>query len=574
MAGRMSRSSPESLGPEHDLGSVHARFARAVLLIYLGTGAVAVALLIGVLVTDLTYQQDAVRETLLLETQVRAHYLGQHLSLLVGELTRLGLRSEVDLLDQNIEPERSLLRLAHEKSSFFNVGVAVVGPDGTILWSEPRQFLTVGASLAGEAWYQTVLRARTAVVVPVQPEREKDSLLYVVSPILRGGGFAGMLLGGVDLAREATLGSEFHPGAHALDVLATRQGTVIFPPKPPTFSSTPDWSRVMAGGHGEAFITDVSLGEVGEAAEGSREPAGKGKLTVVAGAPVSGTDFLLLSLADSDRLFGASRARMRTRLAVGLALALVPLLLLVLLLRRSFRVFRQSEERALVNERLRMLGEAVHLIAHEVKNSLNGLRVGLEMILQGDRPYSGSRQGAAAVGLRAEVERLSNFATELLSFSKGVTPRPVSMDLSEFGHKVADLARTRAESLGIALDVAVPASRVAVRADPSLVHTVIANLVGNALDALAGAPVEVPRVRVSLDAAGPRACLRVRDNGPGVSPQIISRLFEPFVTGKPSGVGIGLALSRKIARAHGGDLVLEAAGPGASFLFTLPLENS
>ena len=63
----------------------------------------------------------------------------------------------------------------------------------------------------------------------------------------------------------------------------------------------------------------------------------------------------------------------------------------------------------------------------------------------------------------------------------------------------------------------------------------------------------------------------VQDNGPGVSPQVRPRLFEPFVTGKPSGVGIGLALSRNIARAHGGDLVLEDGAPGVTFILTLPL---
>ncbi len=565
----MNRSPAEPPPAEQDLGAVHARLARAVLLIYLGTGALAVGLLIVALVTDLSYQKDVSRETLLLQTEVRAHYLGRHLRLLAGELTRLGLRSEVNLLDQNIEPERSLLRLTHEKSAFFNVGVAVVGPDGVVLWSEPQRFLQVGDSLAGEVWYQSILRARGPLVVPVQPEREKDSLLYVVSPVLRGGKFSGILLGGVDLATEGSLGAEFHPGARSMDVLTTRQGAVIYPAKPPAFASTPAWSALVSRITGEAFITDAVLA-LRDPAPGRRGEA-PGPV-VAAGSPVAGTDFLLLSLAEAGRLFGPARTRMWTRLATGLALALIPLMLLVLFLRRSFQVFEASEERAVRDQRLRMLGEAVNLIAHEVKNSLNGLRVGLEMILQGDRTGAGSRQGPAAAGLRTEMERLSDFATELLTFSKGVVPRPASLNLAEFARKVADLARPRAESLGVALEMDLPGEAVPVRADPSLIHTVIANLVGNALDALAGAPVEAPRIRVSLERSGSRVLLRVRDNGPGVPPSILSRLFDPFVTGKPSGVGIGLALSRKIARAHGGDLVLEAQASGATFLLTLPLE--
>jgi len=79
-----------------------------------------------------------------------------------------------------------------------------------------------------------------------------------------------------------------------------------------------------------------------------------------------------------------------------------------------------------------MLGEAVNLIAHEVKNSLNGLRVGLDLILQADRLALETRHRQAVSGLRTEMERLSTFTTELLSFSKGVVPRPVPLDLVEF----------------------------------------------------------------------------------------------------------------------------------------------
>jgi signal transduction histidine kinase len=76
------------------------------------------------------------------------------------------------------------------------------------------------------------------------------------------------------------------------------------------------------------------------------------------------------------------------------------------------------------------------------------------------------------------------------------------------------------------------------------------------------------------EAEGSQARVRVMDNGPGVSKTVRPRLFEPFVTSKPNGVGVGLALSRRIARAHGGDIVLEDSQPGAAFDLILPAEAS
>jgi signal transduction histidine kinase len=191
-------------------------------------------------------------------------------------------------------------------------------------------------------------------------------------------------------------------------------------------------------------------------------------------------------------------------------------------------------------------------------------------VLRGDRAVPPRSEGVAA--MRREIERLSDFTSELLSFSKGVVPRPVSLDLSEFVRKVADLARGTAEDRGVRLDVVPMEESVRVRVDPSLVHVVVANLVGNALDFALQGTDGPPRVIVGVDAAAGQARVRVIDNGPGVADAVRPRIFEPFVTGRPNGVGIGLALSRKIARAHGGDLTLEETFAGAAFRLTLPLE--
>ena len=536
-------------GAGTELAAAHARFARAAMSIYVGTAAVALGLLVVSLATDLEHQKNIARDMLSLETQVRSHYLTRHLRLLADELTRLGMRSEVNLLDENMEPERSLLRLSHEKSAFFDAGVAILGRDRAVLWAEPETFLAPGVRPVEEGSFSDLKQSQAVQVVAAE-RTPGASVLYVVSPILRNGRFTGALLGGID---PGTLLLDRRAGT--LVALVTRDGGLVHPLHLP-FDTAPVWQGVGTR-PGDPFASELRLG---------------GRSWVVAGAPVHDTGFTLLALTDADALFGPARRRLATRLALGLALASLPLVLVAFLLRRSLRAFRRAEEVAVRGERLRSLGEAVDLIAHEVRNSLNGLRMGLDLILQGDRTGLEARQRRAVSGLRREMERLSDFTSELLFFSKGVVPRPVSLDLAQFVPKVTELARDSAEAQGVVLKVVPAEAQVPVKADPALVHVVIANLVGNAVNFAAVGEAALPWVEVTVTTADSTAGVVVRDSGPGVSAAVKPRLFEPFVTGKPNGVGIGLALSRRIARAHGGDLVHEEAPAGAAFRLTLPME--
>jgi two-component system C4-dicarboxylate transport sensor histidine kinase DctB len=447
-----------------------------------------------------------------------------------------------------MEPERSLLRLTHEKSAFFNVGVAILGPDGARVWSEPQTFLASG--WPGGSRLVDSLRRSKGIEIVSAPPAANGAILYVATPILRGGLFTGALVGAIDLVSGRTLERAGGKGDVVL-ALTGSDGKVVYPPTP-DFAQDPGFQAV--GVLPAPFVVPARLA---------------GRDMVVAGAPVQGTDFTLLSLADAGSLFGAARRRLVTRLLSALAVASLPLVALIVRLRSSLATFRSAEEALLRDERLRSLGAAVDLIAHEVKNALNGLRVGLDLIVRGERDLE-ARKRQAVGGLRTEIERLSDFTSELLSFSKGVVPRPTPLELGAFVRRVVELTRGTAETRNIALEIRTNGD-VRVRADSSLVHVVVANLVGNALD-FAGGSSSPPRVVVTIGAEQGQARVRVSDNGPGVSPTVRPRLFEPFVTGRPSGVGIGLAFSRTIARAHGGDLALLPEGPETTFELTLPLE--
>ena len=576
----------KTAGKVDSLAAAHARLARAALLIYLGAIVVGISLLVAAVLTDKAHEEDQTRERLLLETDVRAHSLAQHLGLLVEELRRLGLRSEVDLLDQNLAPEKSLLQLSHEKSTFFNLGVAILDPRGTVLWTEPRDFLVDSTSFAAEKWFAGVSYSQALRIVPVQPDRP-DAVLYVVSPIVRGGEFAGALLGGVDLARDEPVSAMPEVGGgEILTVLATPEGAVVYPPRPPAFADEPAWKALFQRTSVDPFIETAWLG---------------GRNTVVAASPVSGTELVLLTVAARGPLFAPARTRLETRIALGILLAATPLVLLVTLLRRSLDLFRRSQQDAVREERLRLLGEAANSIAHEVKNALNGLSMGLDLVVRrDDRPEAAARRERVLNELRNEIHRLSDFTTQLMTFSRGIELRRARVDLIDFIPKVTSLYRDAAVELDADIDLDIPETPVLIDADPTLLHAVIGNLTGNALDAATGpGGSPEPRVEVHLRARAGLAEIRVTDNGPGVSATMRSRLFEPFQTEKANGVGIGLALARKIALAHRGDLVLEdpplppnptrtpipgalkapflptpTKPRGATFLLTLPLETA
>jgi two-component system C4-dicarboxylate transport sensor histidine kinase DctB len=543
----------QNLARTGDLAQAHARFARAALTIYAAAAFVAVGLLVISLLTDRTHDEGQIRERLLLETDLGAHSLAGHLGRLAGELRRLGTRSEVNLFDQNLAPEQSLLDLSHERSTYFNLGVAILEPSGQVVYSVPGSFLGRGATFATEPWFVALKQNPATLIEPVQPDKP-DAVVYVVSPIIRGGQFSGALLGGIDVAQDGPI-AEKRASSDIQTVLATRAGVVVFPPKPPAFSHEASWTEIFSRSTISPFTDDVSLA---------------GVRSLVAASPVESTNLVLLSVGTRDALYRPARTRLYTRLAAALFLAVLPLVLLVGLLQRSLAVFRRTEEAAVREERLQHLGEAANSIAHEVKNALNGLSVGLELVV---RPGDAERRDRLLVELRGEISRLSEFTTELMTFSRGIEPRRAELDLAEFVPKVTGLMKDSATEHGTSLDVVTTAEPIVVKADPNLLHVVISNLVGNALDAVGGVVGEEPRVEVRLAKRDHTAELRVVDNGKGVASKVKKNLFEPFQTGKPNGVGIGLALSRKIARAHGGDLTLEAIPRGASFLLTLPLEG-
>jgi signal transduction histidine kinase len=191
--------------------------------------------------------------------------------------------------------------------------------------------------------------------------------------------------------------------------------------------------------------------------------------------------------------------------------------------------------------------------------------------------------------LGAEAERLAHLVENVLGYARLERGRPANrvrrVRLGDLLGGLEPRLRARTEQAGMALEVDLPeaVAEAPVKADPAAVEQVLFNLVDNACKYAARA--DDRRVRLAVSAEDGRVALRVCDHGPGVAPDVRGRLFRPFsksarqAAATAPGVGLGLALSRRLARGMGGDLRLEApaprdaggpAAPGACFVLTLP----
>ena len=227
---------------------------------------------------------------------------------------------------------------------------------------------------------------------------------------------------------------------------------------------------------------------------------------------------------------------------------------------------RAWERAAMHSERLASLGQLGAGVAHEMNTPLANIMLIAESIRRrSEDPWTRSRVDS----LLQQAESAAQIVRGLLDFARRPEAKIGEVDLSELVRSSVKFLEGK-QSAGVELALSVPTEPVLVRADREQVKQVVTNLVNNAYDALGG------RGRVAVDVAtsGEWAHIRVRDNGPGLPPEVQTHLFEPFITTKPEGkgTGLGLAICHGIVQSHGGEIeVVTAAGEGTTFDVRLPL---
>jgi signal transduction histidine kinase len=219
-------------------------------------------------------------------------------------------------------------------------------------------------------------------------------------------------------------------------------------------------------------------------------------------------------------------------------------------------------------ERLRLLGQVSGGLAHQLRNGLAGARLAVQLYLR-ERPAEAD--GAALEVALRQLTLLEAYLKRFLDLGRADSPRREACSLAALVSEAADLLRPQCRHAGIELRWSPPAGPAVVRGDAGQLGQLLLNVLGNAVEAAGpGGWVEV-RVR---NAEGGVAVIEVLDSGPGPAAEVAGRLFEPFVTGKPEGVGLGLAVARQTAEAHGGRITWGREGGRTCFRIELPLEGA
>ncbi|OXE37412.1 MAG: two-component sensor histidine kinase [Phenylobacterium zucineum] len=229
----------------------------------------------------------------------------------------------------------------------------------------------------------------------------------------------------------------------------------------------------------------------------------------------------------------------------------------------------QADLRAALSSRARLaaLGEAVAKINHDLRNMLTSAQLASERLASVRDPTVAQ----AMPRLERALNRAVKLATDVLTYGKtqeaapDIRPTPLLSALEA----AAEEARLGG-SVHLKAEVEPTAQ---ILADPDQLHRILANLMRNARQALEQqAPGNQGEVQVSLVQEPALAVLTIRDNGPGIPERAQERLFQPFAgSSRPGGAGLGLAIARELAQAHGGDLSLAATGPtGTTFELRLP----
>ena len=238
------------------------------------------------------------------------------------------------------------------------------------------------------------------------------------------------------------------------------------------------------------------------------------------------------------------------------------------IVRRAHRLIHLQHQTLLGQTRLATIGEMASSVAHSIRNPIASIRTSAELALEDEQ------ESATAESLRdiiGEVDRFDGWIRELLSFAKERGDPKAEADLAAVIADSVESFRTRAARQGVEILTAIQETLPVVSGEARLLVQVVNSLIANALDAMPQGG------KLTLNAAhsGSSACLTISDNGFGIPSDKLEGLFDPLVSHKRGGLGIGLALARQIVERYQGRISIDSQqGLGTTVTIELPFGTS
>jgi two-component system, NtrC family, sensor histidine kinase PilS len=227
---------------------------------------------------------------------------------------------------------------------------------------------------------------------------------------------------------------------------------------------------------------------------------------------------------------------------------------------------RRLEAHARRAERMATVGQLAAGVAHEIRNPMASISGSIELLRQS--PQTSEDDRALMTIVHREVQRLNGLIGDLLDYANPRAKQPVDFDLAGLVEETVQVARGDQNFADVELTSDVLDKPLHIFADPAKVRQVVWNLIRNAADAASGGG---KHVRVEARRQDEGAVVTVIDDGPGIPDALLGRIFDPFVTTKQKGTGLGLATCHAIVVEHGGRIDVETSlGKGTKMVVTIP----
>jgi C4-dicarboxylate-specific signal transduction histidine kinase len=263
-----------------------------------------------------------------------------------------------------------------------------------------------------------------------------------------------------------------------------------------------------------------------------------------------------------------------------LSLGITALFLGALATQRDTTLRQMRDQDAVLQRSLRfaVAGQLASALTHELNQPMTALLSYVRAAELMGEPLARADERLAGTLRKASVEaaRAAAVLRRLREFYRGEAPRLESIDVLAVCAHVAGALQDRMRRGGVEFAMPAVEGLPAVMTDRTQLEIILHNLLTNSLDAfeLSGRGLQARRIQIWAEAQGWEVLLSIDDSGPGIASEVSGRLFEPFVTSKMSGMGLGLSLSRTFLRNQGGDLASEPSRfGGARFVIRLPLRT-